>query len=335
MSKRIHCLCSFRVSENEGDGGLLWGSTLKDKKALDLAVIEILSRVVDYGSMTRAAQDLGVSQSFVSKKLASLEAFLGAPIFERSKYGVQLRPAAADFYKSSTRFLNATQAFRDTNRPEEENGFRVRLGASSAPSRRLMPKLMVDFHRDNPKCLLSLTAGSTPEIIRAVENGKLDIAIVGRKVRDPSIHCVLFCEDELCLVTAANNCVLPRSINSLSELQRIPLVLEQHDSATSADLESCLQNYGCKLGDLNIKLRCGLSESTIAVLLSSDLGAIASRLSIEDYLETNVLREIKLTSVSFPRSIYLIANKQSFGKHGVAKIDHYLKSVSEQLCGSV
>ena len=305
-------------------------NSLKNKKVLDLVAIETLIRVVECGSMTRAAEELGVSQSFVSKKVAFLEELLGGPLFLRSKYGVHLHPNAADFYESSVRLFNSTQAFREANAPTDES-FRVSLGASSAPSTRLIPKLMVDFYRGNPEYSLSLTVGSTTEIIRAVLNGSLDICVVGRKVRDSAIYCDYFCDDELCLVVSSDNVLAPQSINSFNELRKVPLVIQQHDSATVIDLNSCLSHYGGKLTDLNVKIRCGLAESTVATVLNSDLAAITSRLSIQDYLESKMLREVRLTSIKFPRSFFLLANKRSLGKLGVANVFEYLKKI----CGSL
>ncbi|MEY4753604.1 MAG: hypothetical protein RJA44_1279, partial [Pseudomonadota bacterium] len=61
-----------------------------DLNSLDWNLLRAFACVVEHGSLTRAAVQLGLSQPTLSRQIAALEAQLGAPLFERT--GRRLRP---------------------------------------------------------------------------------------------------------------------------------------------------------------------------------------------------------------------------------------------------
>ncbi len=70
-----------------------------------MASLQFFVRVVESGSFSKAARELGVGQPAVSKKIAALEQRLGAQLLNRTSRGLRPTPAGADFYKSALRVL--------------------------------------------------------------------------------------------------------------------------------------------------------------------------------------------------------------------------------------
>ncbi|MGO4166281.1 LysR family transcriptional regulator [Novosphingobium sp. PhB55] len=70
------------------------------------ATYQLLVRVVELGSFTRAAQELGLGQPAVSKQIAALEASIGARLVERTSRGLRPTPAGLDLYNSAVRLLD-------------------------------------------------------------------------------------------------------------------------------------------------------------------------------------------------------------------------------------
>ncbi|EJL22927.1 LysR family transcriptional regulator [Novosphingobium sp. AP12] len=85
-----------------------------------LATFQLLIRIVELGSFTRAAQELGMGQPAVSKQVAALEGYLGARLFERTSRGLKPTAAGLDLYHASVRLLADL----------EETESRVRAGSS-------------------------------------------------------------------------------------------------------------------------------------------------------------------------------------------------------------
>lgn len=74
-----------------------------------LACFEAAAR---HRSYTRAAEELSMTQSAVSRQILALEAFVGLPMFRRTRHGVVLTPAGAQYSRQVSRSLQALE--RDT-----------------------------------------------------------------------------------------------------------------------------------------------------------------------------------------------------------------------------
>jgi molybdate transport repressor ModE-like protein len=94
------------------------------------------------GSLTEAARGLGVSYSTVSRRLAALEAGLGARLFERSGAGYALTPAGDEMLETARRMEAEFDAFsrRVQGRDARLSG-RVRVATTDALATSFMPEL--------------------------------------------------------------------------------------------------------------------------------------------------------------------------------------------------
>ena len=70
-----------------------------------LSTLQLLIRIVELGSFTRAAQESGLGQPAVSKQVAALEARLGVRLLERTSRGLKPTAAGLDLYHSAVRLL--------------------------------------------------------------------------------------------------------------------------------------------------------------------------------------------------------------------------------------
>lgn len=70
-----------------------------------IAALRFFVRVVESGSFSQAARELGVGQPAVSKQVAALERRLGAQLLNRTSRGLLPTPAGADFYEAAVRIL--------------------------------------------------------------------------------------------------------------------------------------------------------------------------------------------------------------------------------------
>ena len=75
-----------------------------------LDAIKIFVRVVESGSFSAVARELGVGQPAVSKQVASLEAYLGAQLLMRTSRNLSLTEAGRDFYESGARLIGDLEA---------------------------------------------------------------------------------------------------------------------------------------------------------------------------------------------------------------------------------
>ena len=113
-------------------------------------------------SYTRAAQELALTQSAVSRQITALEDFLGMALFRRTRHGVALTPAGADYARQITRQLDSME--RDTLDAMARQGVGGSLQLAAVPTfatRWLIPRLP-DFARRQPDITVHIETRTRP-----------------------------------------------------------------------------------------------------------------------------------------------------------------------------
>ncbi|MES2530755.1 MAG: LysR family transcriptional regulator [Pseudomonadota bacterium] len=113
-------------------------------------------------SYTRAAQELSLTQSAVSRQITALEAFLGMALFRRTRHGVALTPAGADYARQIARQLDTME--RDTLDAMARQGQGGALQLAAVPTfatRWLIPRLP-DFAARHPDITVHIETRTRP-----------------------------------------------------------------------------------------------------------------------------------------------------------------------------
>jgi DNA-binding transcriptional LysR family regulator len=149
---------------------------------MDVRQLEYVVAVAEEGSFTRAAQRCHVAQSALSHQVARLESELGTRLFVRTSRSVRLSEAGHTLLPHAHRVLSdmadaraALDGLAGTVRG------RLRVGMTQTASRALdLITVIGEVHRRYPEIRLAATTGPGPELIEAVQDGRLDIALAAR-----------------------------------------------------------------------------------------------------------------------------------------------------------
>lgn len=112
------------------------------RKIPSLQALACFDAAARHESYTRAAQELALTQSAVSRQVGALEAFLGLALFRRTRHGVALTPAGADYARQIAPRLQALE--RDTLEAMSRQGSAGSIALAAVPTfatRWLMPRL--------------------------------------------------------------------------------------------------------------------------------------------------------------------------------------------------
>lgn len=206
----------------------------------------VFTEVARDASLSEAAERLHMSKSSVSQSLMELEGRMGVELFDRQSgrlrlndAGRKLLPLADDLLSRARRL---PQIFGET--PSEP----LRLGVTeSVAAHYLMPSL-AEFRR---RCgrFPRVRIGNTDEMIRALTEYKLDLALVEGIVTDPDMDVALWREERLYVVAVVDHPLQNRTI-SWGELRDVDWVLREPGSGSRLYFESHLRE---KLGhDLSV-----------------------------------------------------------------------------------
>ncbi len=134
--------------------------------------------IVDTGNFNRAADLVHVTQSTVSARIKTLEESLGQQLFNRSKSGVTLTNAGNHFVSHAQNIVHSwEQARHDVALPENYQSVIV-LGGQFTLWDSLLLKWVPWVQRSLPDIALRTELGSSPELMKMLLDGQIDIAVM-------------------------------------------------------------------------------------------------------------------------------------------------------------
>src|SRR6266700_4052039 len=170
----------------------------------DTTRMRLLVEIDRCGSLSAAAQAIGIGQPSASAHLRTLESAAGQRLVERNGLGSRLTEGGRVLAAHAAQALAALAA------GEQELGAlaglrtgRVRLGASTAPGSYLLPDTLGCFRRDYPGVDVEIEIAASGEILRRLLSGRIELAIVGVDKADERIALEPFLADEIVGVAKA------------------------------------------------------------------------------------------------------------------------------------
>ena len=162
-----------------------------------LAYFESVSRHLHF---TRAAEELHVAQPSVSQQIRKLETELGAPLFHRMKRHVALTEAGLTFLPHARAVLQRLAEAR--LEVQELSGLRkgtLAVGAPPSVGTHLLPRALAAFSRRHPGISLTFREAGSRTLLKLLEEGELDFAVVIQPIRHPALETLPLLEEELLL----------------------------------------------------------------------------------------------------------------------------------------
>ncbi len=182
--------------------------------------------VAEQRHFTRAARELGLAQPSVSSQVRRLESELGSELFHRMKGNVTLTPAGEALLPFARRILADVDAASSELR-ESATQVRGRLSIGATPSlaATLVPPVLARFHAVYPAVDLALREAGSGDLVAALEEGALDVALVILPVRHDVLETQPLLREELVLALARTHPLAKRRTISVADLRDVPLVM--------------------------------------------------------------------------------------------------------------
>ena len=149
---------------------------------MDSKKLEALAAAVEYGSFTRAAQQLGYTQSGLTHMMNSLEREIGFPVLVRDRWGVRLTPSGQRIMPMVQQCLTANQSLeREISLINSHQEDTIRVASYASIAMHWLPELIEVFRRENDGVSVDVQMGSVEEVYRWVREGRVDMAFASRQ----------------------------------------------------------------------------------------------------------------------------------------------------------
>ncbi|MFD2627559.1 LysR family transcriptional regulator [Oceanobacillus kapialis] len=292
---------------------------------MNIETLKIFCLVVDTGSISQAAKLSYVSQPAVSKQINQLETYYHALLFNRSdgrltltESGKVLYPFAkvmvADFNRSKAAVSDNLRGFHDS----------LKVGASLTIGEYLLPGMLGDFKTEYHNVNVSLMVENTPQVIDALLDDVIDLALVEGIVQTDKLIVEEFAEDELVFIHSPKHPWKDRESITINELTSEQMLWREPTSGTRLIIENFLQELSV-LDKIQSYMDLG-STQAIKSAVEAGLGiSIVSKLTVARELEQGTLFETKVKDVDFKRNLWLVKKKQRFRKNSVDMFESFIK----------
>ena len=285
---------------------------------MSLVKYEILNKVSEVYSFTKAAEELGLTQSAISHAISSLEKEFGFSLIHRSRNGVKLTEEGKSMLISMRRVLLADELLHQeaANILGVTKG-KVRIGLISSISTKWMPNLIQIMEKSYPGITIELREGDYYEIEQWLINGEIDCGFLNR-TNSKQFNFMPLKRDPLLCVVSKKSKLYEKEAIDIKDIEDEPIIMPSYKGTN--DVLMLFEQYNVKP---NIRFEL-FDEIGILSMVHHELGiSILPQLGITQ-LPKNV-RVVPFQQESF-RTIGL-STKQSLSpaaKRFVEELKHWL-----------
>ncbi|GAA2338176.1 LysR family transcriptional regulator [Dactylosporangium salmoneum] len=198
---------------------------------LELRQLRAFVAVVDAGTFTDAAADLGLSQAAVSRSVAGLEAALSVRLLARTTRQVRLTAAGTQALVRARAVLDEVAHLR---RAVERSRTELRVGYAWAAMGKHTRRVQRAWAAAHPAVPLVFVQSNTPSA--GLGDGSADVAVVRRAIEDPRFGTALVGVETRCAAVATDNALARRRSVRLDDLTRYTMAIDARTGTTTLDL---------------------------------------------------------------------------------------------------
>jgi len=218
-------------------------------------------------SFTRAAEEIGVSQSSLSRSVLKLEESIGQPLLERKPREVVPTEVGELFLARAEEILAlAEDAFAEVSDAARHGRIRLAVIPTIAPF--FLPKVLREFGKKNPNVSIIVQEDTTENIIRMIRHGDIDIAILALPINEKYLEVEPLFDEELVLVVPNGHPLEKKKSIKLGDVKDYPFVMLDQAHCLSDNIESF-----CKMQSVQpVAIERTSQLATVQELVSLDHG---------------------------------------------------------------
>jgi len=252
--------------------------------------------VANSGSFSESAEQLHLTQSAISKRIAQLEHQIGKKLFDRIARQVTLTEAGTELLPRALRILqeyeNALQAINDLS--GEASGT-LRLAISHHLGLHRLPPVLKQFAQQYPNVTLDIEFMDSEKAYEQVLHGQSEVAIITLALESHhNIHSQKIWNDPLRFICAQDHPLATLTKPELKDLAEYPIILPGLNTYTGRIIQNLFQQEG-------IPLKAPMSTNyleTISTMVEIGLGwsvlpeTLVRELHVMPFEQVSIAREL-------------------------------------------
>ena len=279
---------------------------------VNLDLYKVFYTVAKSGSLTKAAEELYISQPAVSRSIKQLETQLGVSLFTRTHRGMKLSAQGGKMiFDEVERALNLLSDAQSRISEMQTSALgTIRIGASDTIFAYFLAEKIAAFHEKFPSVKIELSADFTPDTIEKLKADKCDVAFVNLPIEpDPDLKLYGNCMQLNDIFIAGEKYAeLGTGTVSLSVLEKYPLIFMDGNTVARRALDAFLSGMGLSMQPSIEVGSWDLMKRLVA--LGMGVGVIPREYALRE-LEEKTLLEVKTENTLPVRSVGMLLAKNA------------------------
>ena len=278
---------------------------------ISLRQLETFVVTAEYGSFTKAAENLHMTQSTVSMHIQGLEAALEKRLILRgARRRFELTEEGERIYHAARDILARCEALA---KPAHEDGstYLLSIATSTVPAQCLLPALLRAFRTRYDRARYTIRRGDSARVFQLLDDGKARIGLVGDEPDGKLYQYDVIARDHLVVITQATDEFRELLIGDATgaELLDRPLIRREEGSGTDHAAEFWCRKNGVRIADLNVIARMDNPED-IKRSVAAGMGvAVISDLAVQQEVRDGKLLAFPLGGEGSSRAFYVVRRK--------------------------
>ena len=276
---------------------------------MTLIQLKIFATIAEVGSVTRAAELLGITQSAASAALAVLENSNEVKLFNRVGRSIELSEIGRRFLPEAQSIVLAAQnASRNLRALGGRTTGKVVIAASQTIANYWLPSKLAKFRAQYPDVLLNVEISNTRGVASALIEKRADIGFVEGPISSDQLTLTIIDHDQPALVVSSRHWSSIRRLGSSEDLITLPWVVREPGSGTRGVLEELAAEKGLKWSELNVILEVPSNEAVREAVEAGAGVTLISQHVVASSLKAGSLRAIPMDVP--PRDYQMVLGKE-------------------------
>ena len=273
---------------------------------------KVFAAAARYRSVTRASEELYVTQPAVTKQLKALEREFNTNLYKRAGRGIELTEMGQTFLGKVKKILKNYDSLIQTSRA---NGSAAKvetltIGGTYSPSASLLPSLLARFEKSHPEAALSLRTDNKVVIEGLVLNGAVDMALLLLTDAPPNPHLAIkpYRIEPLVAFVHPKHPLAKEPRITWEKLGRFGFVIKKRVGATGATGQY-IQDLRKQGVNLKVVMRCDTPDGVIEAVRNKLGVGLLFRGSMENNIKRGEFKAIKLPLNAFEATYFIVYHK--------------------------
>ena len=276
---------------------------------MDVRQIETYQAVMTYGTTSKAAEVLGMSQPAVSKAIMTLERSIGFKLFDREKGRIIPSAEGQLFFREVQISLAGIAKLRSAAaRIRDYGSGDIRVACLSAFSTNLLPTAIARFRKRHPEIAVSLHVAASSVIRDMIASNQLDLAVTADEIDTTGIQAVPFAQISAALAIPPGHSLANKDVIVPADLEGVDLVALAPEDTTRHEAEAIFAQHGVSP---KVVVETAYSSTVCALVLAGVGCGIVDPVTAAGYTERGLILRPLQPSVSFRTLMIFPTQKKS------------------------